>query len=199
MQQFERGVTERFRPEVPSVGWSWRLIVFSTIVAIAAVLLYAGMEYGYRSVLESERNSLEQELAQVDMSINAADQNNLINFYSQIYNMQNLLRDHITISNLFSFLEPNTNSKVQYTQLNMNLDSYSIDISGTAPSMDAIVNHLDAFRRQPMVAGLVLRKADSNQGGDGGTLNLAPENQTPASGFNFTINLTLSRDFFKQL
>ncbi|MEK7162966.1 MAG: hypothetical protein AAB696_01625 [Patescibacteria group bacterium] len=147
------------------VGWPWRLLIFAVIFFGAMVFLYSGMTFGYKPYLNSRVKGLNKEISNLTESIGEEQQKNLIGFYSQLVNAQNLLANHPTASKLLDFLEKNTHSQISYLSLNLSLAEKKLKLEGNAFDYKVLVQQLELFRRAPEIDKVFLD--DSKQGETG--------------------------------
>lgn len=183
MVQYTRSLAEQFRAEETTVGWSWRMFIFSIVVFASVVLLYFGMSFGYAPYLNSRIAALDDEIKKLNEQIPLEDQKKLVAYFSQIYNIQNLLADHLLPSKLFAFLETNAVKQIQYTKVNFAQDTASLIIEGSTNSYDALVKQTEAFRRNPMVENAAL----SNSNADSATGRV-----------QFSLRINLARQFLSR-
>ena len=107
----------REAPQTP--GWSVGIISFSVGILFIVVFLWAGLLFGYKPYLDGQASQVETQIANVEQSISPSDQTNLINFYSQLSNIQSLLAKHLPVYNIFPWLEANTEANVFYSSFTL--------------------------------------------------------------------------------
>ena len=61
------------------------------------------MIFGYKPYLETERQSLDKKINEIGGAVSETDRENFIKFYSQLVNIQTLLNNHISGSNIYTF------------------------------------------------------------------------------------------------
>lgn len=148
-----------------SVGWPWRLLFFTVIVFGITVFLFLGMSLGYKPFLNSRAKALDKEIANLTESIGEEQQKSLINFYSQLVNIQNLLVNHPTASKLVDFLGENTHQQVNYFSLNLSLAEKNLKLDGNAPNYNILVQQLELFRRAPEIERVFLEDSKIGEAG----------------------------------
>lgn len=178
MAQYTRSAAEQFRPEEATVGWLWNIFIFSVVIFGSVALLYVGMEFGYGKYLANEKEKAQSEIDALKSKISAEDQNNLSEFYSQVYNVNRLLSRHVIVSRLLDLLGANTNTAVYYTKFGYTRSSNIFTISGIAPSFEFIPKQLEALRRLPEVKEVILSNAAEEE-----------------NAIKFNIRVTLNTDF----
>lgn len=147
------------------VEWPWRILVFSIIFFGITIFLYSGMLFGYKPYLDSRIKGLDGEISNLTKTIGEENQKNLINFYSQLVNVQNLLNRHQTVSKIFDFLEKNTNNQVQYSSLNLSLAEKNLKLEGNVVDYNILVKQLEAFRQASEIEKVFLEDSKLGEGG----------------------------------
>lgn len=180
MAQYTQGVAEKFmEPEKLPVGWPWRLLIFSIIFFLLVLFVYLGIIWGYQPYLRSQKQSLDKKINEIGGTISEADRENFINFFSQLINIQTLLNTHIKGSNLYSFLEKNTNQGVYYEGADLSATEHSLRLEGLARSYDNLVQQLVAFEQAPEIARVILEQS-----------------QTAEKGIRFSLKLIIKPELF---
>ncbi|MEK7574459.1 MAG: hypothetical protein AAB514_02950 [Patescibacteria group bacterium] len=173
MPQYSKNVAEQFLgPEKLPVGWPWRLLLFSIIIFALITLVYFGMIFGYQPYLETERQSLDKKVAEIGGAISETDRENFIKFYSQLVNIQTLLNNHIKGSNIYTFLEKNTNQGVYYEGANLSVPEHFLRLEGVARSYDNLVQQLVVFEQIPEIKKVILEESRIADKGVGFTVQI---------------------------
>ena len=160
MAQYTKNITEQFmEPERLPVGWPWRLFIFSIILFGLVVFIYLGIIWGYKPYLKSQRQSLDQKITEIGGAISESDRENFVNFFSQLVNLQALLNSHIKSSNIYSFLEKNTNQGVYYEGGNLSVAERYLRLDGIARSYDNLNQQLVAFEQAPEIERVILTES----------------------------------------
>ena len=181
MAQYTKNVTEQFmEPERLPVGWPWRLFLFSLILFALALFVYLGIIWGYEPYLRAQRQSLDQKITEIGGVINESDRENFVNFFSQLVNLQDLLNSHIKGSNIYSFLEKNTNQGVYYEGGNLSVAERYLRLDGIARSYDNLIQQLVAFEQAPEIERVILQ-----------------ESQTADKGVRFSLQLVIKPELLK--
>jgi hypothetical protein len=182
MAQYTKSALEEElkRPEGLPVGWPWRLLIFMAIVFCTMAALYLGMTLGYKPYLDSKISGLDQEISQLSQSIDEEQQKNLISFYSQLININNLLATHPESSKFFDFLEKNTSGKVYYESADLSVAEKTVKLEGVAANYSALSEQMELFRRASEITNISL---DNSSAGE--------------SGINFSVKLSLSGKIFE--
>lgn len=172
-------VSEQFVTQQLPVGWPWRLLVFSIALFAFALLVYFGVKIGYTAYLEGRIGDVDAALAALTGEVTQEEQEQFVNFYSQIVNLKTALDDHSYGANVFTFLEKNTIPEIQFTGAELNAADLVLVLHGQGPSIDLIGQQLAALEGAPGVSQVLLRDVK------------AGENVT------FTITIQFSADFFR--
>ena len=187
MPQYLRSAENQFQTEELTIGWSWRLLIFAVIVFGAVAILYGGMSFGYDPYLQNKLDELDRETKSLAETVSIDDQKKLLSFYSQVYNVQNILSNHILPTRVFSFLELNTNSQIAFITMHFDMDAGILELTGKAKSYDDLVRQLEAFRRQTDIVK-ALKLTNSKSGG----LDEKTNQKSAAVSFGITINIDKS-------
>jgi len=108
-------VIEQLGQEPPQTqGWALGALFFSGGILFLTVAVYFGLTLGYEPYLQSQLANAKNQVNALGNSVSASDQSQLIDFYSQIANLQTLLQKHTFSSQFFSWLEQNTEANVYY-------------------------------------------------------------------------------------
>lgn len=190
MPQYLRSAENQFQTEELTIGWSWRLLIFTIIIFGAVAILYGGMAFGYDPYLQSKLADLDTETKNLNELVSIDDQKKLFSFYSQVYNVQNILANHVLPTRVLAFLELNTNPQIAYETMRFDLDAGVLEVTGRAKSYDDLVRQLEAFRRQQEIVK-VLKLADSKTG------ELDIETSQKSTDVSFSIAINLDKSFLK--
>ncbi len=162
MSEYNKNVAEKFfEPEKLPVGWPWRLFLFSVLLFVLILFIYFGILWGYRPYLNSQKQSLDQKVNEIGGTISKTDRENFVNFYSQLVNLQSLLNSHIKGSNIYNFLEANTNEGVYYDGAELSAADRLIRLDGMAKSYDNLFQQLVAFEQAPNISRVILGQAQT--------------------------------------
>ena len=165
MAQYTKGVTEQFGGEKPTVGWSWRLLVFTSVIFGIALFSYVGMTFGYAPILERQISDLDARARDLSQLVSADDQKNLAKFYSQLVNLKALLSNHVQGSKLVALLERNTNQNVFYTKVLFTSSDRQAELEGTARNYAELVKQMEAYRQMKEVERFFLVESQVVEGG----------------------------------
>ncbi len=150
-------VVERLgREPVRTPGWSGQLLMFAATIFFISLAIYLGLVFGYQPYLKSEVNKLENQIQRFSQEIPQADQESLASFYSQLLNLDSLLRKHTTSSPLFNWLEKYTQPNIYYTKFDFNSGNRQLFLSGFAKTTADFVQQLQIFQADPQVERLTV-------------------------------------------
>ena len=182
MAQYTKSALEEElrRPEGLPVGWPWRLLLFMAIVFGVSAAVYLGMTMGYKPYLNSQIRTLDEKINQLTQSVDEEQQKSLIAFYSQLVNINNLLKSRSQSSKFFGFLENNTSGRVYYNSVDLSLAEKNAKLNGIAPNYSVLAEQIELFRRAPEIAKISLESSLVDD-----------------SGVNFVVSLSLKEGIFK--
>lgn len=147
--------------------WPWRLLLFTLLIFGLTVFVYLGMVLGYGPYLDSQKQALDKNIADLDAKVQSDQPKSLINLYSQLVNLQTLLKNHPMSSKLLQFLEGNTDANVYYNSLDFSLIGRTLKLGGTANDYSALSRQLAIFRSNSQITGVFL---DDSRSGDSGNI-----------------------------
>ena len=151
LQKFKQDLSEQFEPERRSVGWLWRLIFIPASILLFTVLIYAGLTFGYGPYLDSRIQEVEDEISQLATSVPKEDQEQFVRFYSQLINLESILKNHILVSKFFPFLEQITHQKVYYASASLKVPERSVKLTGFADNLTVLSEQLEIFSQSEEV------------------------------------------------
>jgi len=152
-------------PEKIPVYLPWKLFWSSLLILGLVLVLYFSLEFGYKSFLNSELKSVEKRITELEKRITSEQRENLINFYSQLVNVQELFRNHIKPSNLFSFLEQNILKEVYLTKIDADLKQHYLTLEGIALSYKNLAQQILVFKQNPLIKQVVLNESEKGEEG----------------------------------
>ncbi len=151
------------REELP-VGWPWRFFLFSFLVVVTAVVAYAGLAFGYAPFLASRIQAQDANFEQLGKIIPQKQQDQFIQFYSQLANLQGIMQNHVVISPLFGLLEARTNVGVQYTAFEARVAERKVLLEGIAASYKVFAEQLQAFALAPEIETVIVNDSNALEG-----------------------------------
>lgn len=147
-----------------SVGLPWRIFIFMLLIFGFSLFIYAGMDFGYRPYLESTINKLNKDISNLNQSIDEAQQKQIVGFYSQLINIQSLLKAHKPISSqIFDLIEKNTYQNVRYDGMVVSMADRSVKISGAAPDYETLIKEFSLFEQIPSIERVILENSNMSE------------------------------------
>jgi hypothetical protein len=151
-----KNVSEQFLTEQVSVGWPWRILIFSVIIFALSLLVYFGLRFGYGPYLESRSESFDQKLTELTQTINLEDQERFVNFYSQLVNLKGVLENHPFASNVFQFLERNTIDSVYFNEANIKESGRFLSLKGFSVNIQSLTEQIAVLEQASEVESVLL-------------------------------------------
>lgn len=149
-------VSEQFVTEKVSVGWPWRIFVFSLVVFFLSLSIYFGLRFGYGPYLEKSSEELDKKLAELTRTISVDEQDRFVNFYSQLVNLKAVLNSHSFVSNVFQFLERNTINSVYYNEANVDVNKRFVALKGFANNLQSLTEQVAVLEKAAEVESVIL-------------------------------------------
>jgi hypothetical protein len=175
-------VIEQLGQEAPKTpGWALGALFFSGGILFLSVAIYFGLTLGYEPYLQSQLTSVRNQVSTLGNSVSPSDQSQLIDFYSQIANLQTLLQRHVISSQFFSWLEQNTEANVYYRSLAL-IQGDQVALSGVAASEADVNQQIAVFENSPEVSSVTVS-------------NLTAPSLL-GSGWTFTVTLVMDPSVF---
>lgn len=146
-----------------SIGWPWRIFVLMLIILVLSISIYLGIDFGFRSYLNSQIKDLDQQLANLNQAVDESSKNQLIGVYSQFVNVKQLLNSRKTTANFFAFIEQNTYSTVNYSSLKADIGSMEITLDGAAPDYNILTKQVALFEKSSLVEKVSLENVQMRE------------------------------------
>ena len=132
-------------------GWSSGLILFSGSILFVVLLIYGGLRFGYETYLNGQNKSLSAQADKVAQSVSPADEANLVKFYSQISNLESLIKNHVFFSQFLTWLERNTEANIYYNNLTF-ASGNQVTLAGIAKTSADVTQQIAIFEADPNVS-----------------------------------------------
>lgn len=158
----EKVIEQLGREPSETQGWASGALFFSGGILFLSILIYAGLAFGYEPYLKNQLASTQSKVSTLDQSISASEQAQLIGFYSQIANLQTLLANHTYPSQIFSWLEKNTEANVYYQSFSLTSGN-QITLSGVAKSEADVNQQIAIFENAPEVSSVTVSNVSAPQ------------------------------------
>lgn len=150
----------RESPATP--GWSGQLLMFSGTIFFISLAIYFGIVFGYRQYLETQVAALDEQIKSYSRQITSEEQDKLISFYSQLANLNAILKNHVVSSRIFTWLEKNTGTNIYYSKFGFLIGTYQINLSGSVKTVDDFSKQLVVFQNDPAVERVSVNSFASN-------------------------------------
>jgi len=167
--------------EILPSGTPLKFLTFSFFLFLVSILAHIGLSAGYKVFLNNEISKLEESVDELRFQISVEQQENLVGFFSQVSNVEDLLGDHVVTSGLFPILEDNIHSKVAYEGIDVSVADRKVSINGVAETFDALVSQLTIYEAAPEIERIVLRSSSRS----GGIINFKVDLTMVAEVFEF--------------
>ncbi len=141
------------RDRTQTSGWSSGLLFFSFGILFLMFTVYFGIVTGFEPYLNTSISQLQKQIDAASMAIPADQQSALLNFYSQITNLQKLLKNHMIFTPFFSWLEKNTEAKTFYSKI-MFSSGNQISITVLSRTQADMNQQLAIFESAPEVSNI---------------------------------------------
>ena len=174
-----KAIEQLGREPVRTPGWSGRILMFSSTLFFLSVATYFGIIFGYKPFLTSRLEAVENETRKFSQQVPAAEQENIIIFYSQLVNLRTLLNKQKLASLAFPWLEQHTHRGVYWSSFSLNVDGGSINVSGQARTLEDLAQQLVSLQGLPEIEDVEFSGASEGAG----------------DFWNFSLNIRLDRDF----
>ena len=157
-------VSEKMVAEKVPVGWPWKLFLFSLLVLLTTFVVYFGLVFGYKPFLNARVEGINKSIEELSKTIPVDQQQNLVRFYSQLANLQRLLKTHVFLSKVFPFLQTNTNKSVLYNTLEVKVGEKRLSLEGMAGGYEIFSQQLEAFKVAPQTESLLVNESSAVDG-----------------------------------
>ena len=152
-QQVVEQLSREEAPRTP--GWSFGVMLFSGSILLIVLVIYAGLRFGYEPYLTGQMNALQSKVNNLGQSISPAEEANLVTFYSEIGNLESLVKNHVIFSNFLTWIEQNTEANVYYNTMSFSSED-QVTLNGYAKTAGDIPEQIAVFESSPDVASVVL-------------------------------------------
>lgn len=168
-QQVVEQLSREGSPHTP--GWSFGIMLFSGSLLLIVVLIYGGLRFGYEPYLTGQMNGLKGQVDNLGQSISPADEANIVTFYSQISNLQSLVKNHVIFSQFFDWLEKNTEANVYYNTMSFTSGNQAM-LAGNAKTSADVPEQVAIFETSPEVSSVLLSNVSYSAAANDWTFNI---------------------------
>jgi len=170
-------------PSSGSQGWAVGALLFSGGMLFLSLAIYFGLTMGYEPYLQNQLSATQSQVSALNNSISASDQAQLIDFYSQIANLQTLLKNHAHSSQFFSWIETNTEANVYFQSLTLTSQDQAT-LAGIAATEADVNQQIAVFESSPDVSSVSVSSVN------------APQLTGNNTGWTFSVVLTMKPAVF---
>lgn len=173
--------TELSKQREAVAGWPWRLMTLSFIIFLAVVAVYVGMRFGFEEVyLKRALSQEDAEFSATFKSVSPEEQRAVFNLYSQLSNIDTLLKKQGKASPYFSLIEQYTLKTIVYSAMDLRFSDRSaiLVLNGKTSAYASVVQQLELYKKISNVTDVKL---------------LGARFISPAEGVDFSIQLTIAR------
>ena len=140
------------------------LLVFSIGILVFVVFVYFGITIGYEPYLNSQISTIQQKIVTAGKSISGDQQSSILNFYSEISNLQTLLKGHTVFSPFLSWLENNTEVNVYYSSIVFSSGN-QVALTVDAKTQADLDQQLSIFESSPAISNITVSGISPLQSG----------------------------------
>lgn len=173
--------TELSKQREAAAGWPWRLMTLSFIILLAVFAVYAGMRFGFEDMY-LKRALIREDAAfsETFKSVSLEEQKEVFNFYSQLSNIDTLLKKQGKASPYSTLIEQHTLKAITYSGMDLRFtDSLAVILlDGKTASYASVVQQLAQYKKAPGVTDVKL---------------LGARFINSAEGIKFSIQVTVAR------
>jgi hypothetical protein len=149
-----------------SQGWATGAVLFAGGVFLLVAVMYGGIKFAYEPYVNNQILQAKNKIANVDQSVSVNDEQQIVDFYSQIANLNTALTKHVYVSTFFGWLEKNTEANVYYQNLDLSSGD-RVGIKGIAKTEADVNQQIAIFEASPQVTSVVISNVSTAQGGAG--------------------------------
>jgi hypothetical protein len=167
----EKVIEQLGREPTGTQGWAFGALMFSGGLLFLAIIIYVGLSFGYEPYLKSQLTTEQNQMNALDQSVPATKQAQLVDYYSQIVNLQSLLQNHVSMPKFFSWLEKNTEANVYFQSFSL-AAGHQVNLGGIAATEADVNQQVAIFENAPEVSSLTISNvAAPSLAGGGWTFN----------------------------
>lgn len=171
MSKYQKIFMENFERNNSGSNWPINFFVIASVLLGASLIFYFGLSVPYKKFLDNQIVKKEAEIGRLAVAVPQDDQERLMKFYLQLKNLQALLDSRESIaSKIFPLLEKNTNKKVYYNKLEVDIPERSLNLGGVAENFEVLGQQFESFKRMFETERLSIN--NSERSGKGVEFNL---------------------------
>lgn len=133
----------------------WMDVIFYFIMALLAATVICYLVFLVKNIIQKRQiEAVEQALTTVGTDDQKKEEAEVILYKLKLTDFGNLVRNHGFASNIFYFMQDNTQPKVWFSQFNLDARAAEIQVSGKADDMDMLARQTSTFERNEYVSRL---------------------------------------------
>jgi len=138
----------------------WKALIFSAVILGLALMIYAGLRFGYKPFILSSTENAENRIAELErITPKEEAEKEFIQFYSQLTNIRSLLGSHIAATPFFAVLETNTMENIGFSDMTIDIVDRTASMSGFAESYEILARQIAIYENMPSIERVVLTSA----------------------------------------
>lgn len=139
--------------------------MFSSTLFILALIAFFGLNFGYKPFIDRQEHRLENESQTESQQIATGEQVKVVDFYSQLANLEKILKGHILSSRALAFFEETTLPRIYFSKLDFNAKSRTANLAGAAESVEDITKQVQVLQTRPEVESAIFSNVTALAGG----------------------------------
>lgn len=132
-------------------SWFSQLILFSGTIFVVSMIVFGGLEFGYKPYLTKQLDALDAKIEETAKSIPAERQEKLISFYSQIENAKTAMDSRFAVFPVFRWLEENMLVGTTIAKLSIFGQKRTVNVSGYTKTLPGLYSQIQQFQSQKNV------------------------------------------------
>jgi len=162
----------------------WLDVIFYFVVSLLMATIICYFVFVIKNAIQKQEiEKLETDLLLVGTDEQKEQEAQVILYKKKINDFTKLIENHEFASNVFAFMEENSQPNVWFRQFNLDAKNSQVQLTGETESMDAFSRQTATFEKNEYVKNL-------------GTLN---SSATESSKINFNFSLTLKPEIFSYI
>jgi hypothetical protein len=165
-------VIEQLGRETPhSQGWAWSALLFCGGMLFLTVAIWVGLKFGAERYWTSQVTKDHDAVNAASASVSAAEQAQIVDFYSQTANLNSALASHQFTSQFFPWLEQNTEANIYYQTFQL-ASGGKVTLKGVARTEADVNEQLAIFEATSTVTSVAVSGVSVAQAGTGYVFNM---------------------------
>lgn len=146
--------------EAQEVTWFSTMVGWGFFVLVLSIGFYAGIEFYYLPTVKNDTASITANMNQLFQKEIPRDQRDAVmQAYSQVLNIKELLASHTYLSRTLMWVEHNTQKNISIDTMTVSLERNTIELTGKGPDKTNIAEQVVAFESADGVKSVSLTDA----------------------------------------